>query len=125
VSDMETSPFHQIASVTAGPEDYILNVVWDDGATMAVNMRGLIREGTAFAPLKDRDLFATVRVGEYRQSIEWPDPINPNEIMVDYHADSLHRRGENQRHTSLTHRIFTELRRILQGAASQKAPEGR
>jgi hypothetical protein len=121
---MDTSPFHQIASVTAG-SDYILNIVWDGGSTMAVDMQGIIREGTAFAPLKDRDLFATVRIGEYRQSIEWPDPINRTEIMVDYHADSLYRRGEDQHRTSLTHRFITEVRRILRGSASQQAPEGR
>ena len=119
MSDMDPSPIHQIASLTPAP-DYMLNVVWDDGSTMAVSMRGLIREETAFAPLKDPDLFATVRVAEHRQSIEWADPIDPNEIMVDYHADSLFRRGENQRHSSFLQRLVTELRKVFHPAPSQE-----
>lgn len=119
MSDVDTSPIHQIASLKPGP-DYVLNVVWEDGSTMAVNMRSLIREGTAFAPLKDQDLFATVRIAEHRQSIEWFDPISPGEIMVDYHADSLFRRGENQRHISFLQRLGTELRKIFHPAPSQE-----
>jgi len=116
---MDRYPIHQIASLKPEPY-YVLNIVWDDGSTMAVSMRGLIREGTAFSPLKDPDLFATVRIAEHRQSIEWPDPTAPNEIMVDYHADSLFRRGETQRHTSLLQRVVTELRKMFHAAPSQE-----
>lgn len=119
MSDMDTSPIHQIAGLKPGP-DYVLNVIWEDGSAMTVNMRGLMREGTAFAPLKDPDLFATVRIAEHRQSIEWPDPIDSNEIMVDYHADSLYRRGETQRHSSLMQWVGAELRKLFHAAPSQE-----
>ena len=119
MSDRDTSPIHQIASLKPAP-DFMLDVVWEEGSTMVVSMRGLIREGTAFEPLKDPDLFATVRVAEHRQSIEWPDPIDPTEIMVDYHADSLFRRGENQRHSPFVQRLVTELRKLFHPAPSRE-----
>jgi hypothetical protein len=111
-STIDTSPFHKIAGIKVRPK-YRLEVHWGDSSSTTVDMESLINEGTAFASLKDPDLFATARIGERHRTVEWPDPLNSKEILVDYSADSLHLRGENQSHSSFLQRLLRELRKRL------------
>jgi hypothetical protein len=91
-----------------------LHITWDDDKVSDVDMRDLITEGSAFAPLKDQDLFATARIGERRRTIEWPDPIDHNAILVDYCADSLRQKAEWQG-------VVQELQRALRAARNTLA----
>lgn len=119
-STIDTSPFYKIAGIKVRPK-YRLDVQWEDNSSMIVDMESLINEGTAFAPLKDPDLFATVRIGERHRTIEWPDPVNPKEMLVDYSADSLHMRGENQSHSSLLQKLLRELRKKFAESPPQQS----
>ena len=73
-----------------------LEVQLDDSPVMIIDMSDLIADGTAFEPLRDMDLFSTARIGERRRTVEWPDPIDPNRILVDYCADALLQKAKVQ-----------------------------
>lgn len=92
---MET-PLRRLKAVRALANCQV-EVQWEDDSTMLIEMRDLITDGTVFASLKDPDLFATVRLGDRRRTIEWPDPINRDDVIADYCADALYLRGERQR----------------------------
>lgn len=109
----------KIRSLRVRPR-YRLEIHWDnEAAPMIVDMEGLITEGSAFAALRDHDLFATVRIGERRRTIEWPDPLHAGSILTDYDADSLYLRGERQQSVSILQRMMRDFqamrRRIVHG----------
>jgi Protein of unknown function (DUF2442) len=73
-----------------------LQITWDDNKISNFDMSDTISEGNAFSALRDQDLFATARIGERRRTIEWPDPLDPSRVLVDYCADSLREKAERQ-----------------------------
>src|SRR5438045_1146081 len=76
----------RIRSVTAGP-DYHVTVIWDDSKQTNVDLTTVVKSGGVFSPLRDKNLFATVQVGERGRSLEWPDPRNPAISFADFDAD--------------------------------------
>jgi hypothetical protein len=101
-------PLRKLRTLRVRPR-YCLEVQWEpDGPPMIIDMEDLIAEGTAFAPLHDPDLFATVRIGERHRTIEWPDPMYVGQILTDYDADALYLRGEKQAHDSFVQRLMKE-----------------
>jgi len=113
------NPLPKIRGLRVRPR-YRLEIQWEnETAPMIVDMEGLITEGSVFAPLRDHDLFATVRIGERRRTIEWPDPLHADQILTDFDADSLYLRGERQKSVNVLQRMLRELqtmrRRIVHG----------
>lgn len=109
IAHADNPPFPKIQSLKIRPR-YRVEVVWDDNSSSIIEMQDLIANGNAFAPLKDPDLFATARIGERRRTIEWPDPTNPSQILVDYCADALDLRAKRQTFASSFQRILREMR---------------
>jgi hypothetical protein len=103
---MDAAALPKIRSLRIRPRHRV-EVQLDDNAPMTIDMSDLIVAGTAFGPLKDMDLFSTARIGERRRTIEWPDPINANAILVDYCADALVERAKRQQ-------VGLELGKLLQ-----------
>jgi hypothetical protein len=100
-------PLPRLRSVIAGP-DYRVNVVWADEKAMTVDLSTVVKDGGVFAPLRDKDLFATVRIGERGRTLEWPDP-RTNRAFIDFDADVLLRMGMQQAHRSLLDRFFQSI----------------
>lgn len=69
---------------------YTLRVAWQDGRIDTVNLEGMIAEFAPFAPLREPAMFATVRVMEYGDGLEW-------EGGFDYSADTLRQLADDQR----------------------------
>jgi hypothetical protein len=76
-----------IAAVMAEADKSLL-VTWQDGRMDRVALAGWIATGgEALAPLKEWQLFATARVGEYGADIEWDDE---GDLRIDaYHLAQL------------------------------------
>lgn len=80
------------AAEVAGPT--ALRVTWDDAPAEIVDLSGWIGAGSdTIAPLRDGTLFATARVSDYRDAIEWGDP--DGDLAID--AEHLRRIAEEQR----------------------------
>jgi hypothetical protein len=107
----EPVPLPKIQELRVRPR-HRLEVHWDDGSASVIDMTQMISDGTAFAPLRDPDFFATVRVGERRRTIEWPDPINRGNVLVDFCADSLREMAEQQKVGTYLSRILKELQTL-------------
>jgi len=71
----------------------VLKIVWSDGYEGIVDLRPTIARGRIFAYLKKPANFKKVRVAEYGHSIVW---INEKGEEIDFGADSLRHRSENQ-----------------------------
>jgi hypothetical protein len=71
----------------------VLKIVWIDGYEGVVDLRPTIARGRIFTYLKKPDNFKKVRVAEYGHSIGW---INDKGEEIDFGADSLRHRAENQ-----------------------------
>jgi hypothetical protein len=79
-----------------------LAIGWRDGEQDIVDMSGVVNGIPLFAPLKDADAFADVRVVAYGSGVEWGNGL-------DYSADSLAYFAEGQRRMT-----GTEFRRCKQ-----------
>jgi len=71
----------------------VLKIVWTDGYEGIVDLRPTIARGKIFTYLKKPANFKKVRVAEYGHSIGW---INERGEEIDFGADSLRHRAENQ-----------------------------
>lgn len=107
MADQAQSALRKITALRVRPR-YRLDVRWDDGPSVIVDMEDLISEGNAFAPLRDPDLFAMARIGARRRTVEWPDPRNPADLIVDYCADALFLKGERQQYGTFLRRMLRE-----------------
>jgi hypothetical protein len=82
--------------VTAEPVIHgVLKIAWTDGYEGVVDLRPTIARGRIFTYLQDPKNFAKVRVSEYGHSIEW---INRKGEEIDFGADTLRLKAENQAH---------------------------
>ncbi|KQT46423.1 molybdopterin-guanine dinucleotide biosynthesis protein [Methylobacterium sp. Leaf456] len=61
---------HRFASVEALSYP-VIRVTFDDGVSGTLDLSDEIATGPIFAPLKDRDFFKTVAVGEYGHTFGW------------------------------------------------------
>ena len=82
----------------------VLKIVWTDGYEGVVDLRPTIARGKIFTYLQEPSNFRSVRVSEYGHSIEW---INENGEEIDFGADSLRVKAENQ---AKLHQLVSELR---------------
>src|SRR5258708_6978600 len=73
----------------------VLKIAWSDGYEGVVDLRPTIARGRIFTYLQDPKNFAKVRVSEYGHSIEW---INRKGEEIDFGADTLRLKAENQAH---------------------------
>jgi hypothetical protein len=105
----ERPEFPKIRAVRARPHSRI-EVQWDFGPTMLIDMREAVASGGVFEALKDQDLFATVQLGDRGRSIEWRDPTSPTVILADYCADALLELADRQRAISSFNRLVREVR---------------
>lgn len=71
----------------------VLKIVWNDGYEGVVDLRPTIARGRIFTYLQNPKNFAKVRVSEYGHSIGW---INENDEEIDFGADTLRAKAENQ-----------------------------
>jgi hypothetical protein len=72
-----------------------LAVTLEDGRDVVVEFASVIGRGGVFAHLRDPKLFAAVRIGDRRRTIEWPDAGGQGVIDID--AESLLVMAEEQR----------------------------
>lgn len=73
-------------------------------------MRGLIARGGVFEPLRDYDLFSTVRLEDRGRYIEWRDPMHAAQVLADMDADSLIRTADAQQGASVLERLIKTVR---------------
>ena len=78
----------KLTSVTP-PGDWVLALTWDDGATLRLDLEGVIQAHAVLAPLLDRAAFAVVRLSDDIWSLEWP-------CGIDFGAPQLRARAEAQ-----------------------------
>jgi hypothetical protein len=71
----------------------VLKIVWNDGYEGVVDLRPTIARGRIFSYLQKPKNFQKLRVSEYCHSIEW---INENGEEIDFGADTLRLKAENQ-----------------------------
>lgn len=81
-----------IASLIVDGEPSMLTVLWKDGDRSAVNLSGWIATNPILAPLRDRAMFETARVGDYGADVQWGDD---DDLAID--ADHLRMIAEEQR----------------------------
>ena len=80
----------RIVGVTADKKPLTLHIRWDNGDENRVDVSGLIAMFRVYEPLRQsRDLFRSVRVGEYGTDVVWSDEI-------DMSADTLWRLAQEQ-----------------------------
>jgi len=68
---------------------HLLELAYDDGARLTVDLSDLIESGGVYAALRDDAVFSQVRLGESGSFIEFPGP-------VDFCVDSLRHMAELQ-----------------------------
>jgi len=102
----------RIRSIKA-KQNYKIEVSWQHDETSIVDFRQIIFEGGVFDALRDQDFFATVKIGDRGRSIEWYDPINKDQVLADYDADSLIGLADRQRNVSSLERLAKMLRNLL------------
>lgn len=92
-----TRQLRRIKSVGAKP-GHRLAVVLDTGEEITVDLSDSITRGGVFAPLEDQKVFARVRVGDRRRTVEWPEPADGDgEPLIDIDAESLLHIASQQR----------------------------
>lgn len=80
--------------VAAGPVVHgVLKIGWNDGYEGVVDLRGIIRDGALFEPLRDPMRFRQVRVGAHGHSIFWREDGDED---VDFGCDRLRERVAEQ-----------------------------
>ena len=80
---------HHVAKVEPKPGYQVL-VQWVNEGQSPIDFSSEIANGPVWAPLKDWQLFAKVRVVDYGRVIEWPEPNQgPDWPQVDIDADGL------------------------------------
>ncbi len=71
----------------------VLKIVWNDGYQGIVDVRGLIRDGALFEPLRKPDTFRAVKVQPHGHAIYWGDAEDED---VDFGCDRLRQMAEEQ-----------------------------
>jgi hypothetical protein len=66
-----------------------LAVLLDEGLALTVDMTETLRKGGVFTPLRDPAVFARVRIGDRRRTVEWSAPHLRHEQVIDIDAESL------------------------------------
>jgi hypothetical protein len=62
---------HSITDV-ASREDFLLQITFDDGEVRIFDLKPYLK-GSLFIPLRDRQLFAKVRVSKEIRGLSWPN----------------------------------------------------
>jgi hypothetical protein len=84
----------RIKSVETQP--YRLAVTWDDGTRTTVDLsQDILQNGSVFAPLHKREIFARVQIDPRRRVLQWLD--TDGSTLVDIDADALFELGKEQR----------------------------
>ncbi|MGA8612550.1 MAG: DUF2442 domain-containing protein [Xanthobacteraceae bacterium] len=80
----------------------VVRVTFDDGLSGEYDLSDLIAKGLVFAPLKDKDYFNTVSVGEHGHTFGW----NLNDLghEIDFCPDATRIRIETQKVEELAER---------------------
>lgn len=102
----------RIRSVRARPHNK-LEIQWEHDEASTVDMREIIAGGGVFDALRDYDFFATVQLGNRGRLIEWPDPLNRDQVLADLDADSLARLADRQQNMSIIEKVIRTLRNRL------------
>ena len=86
---MTEAILHKIDRIEPQP-GYRVLVHWRAGGTSVVDFSDDVANGPIWAPLRDEQLFAKVRLVNRGRVIEWPEPGHPNGWpTVDVDADGL------------------------------------
>lgn len=64
-----------ITGVEALPQDHRLDVTFDNGKRLAVDLSDIVRRFVVLRPLLDADRFRRVAVGEWGFDLDWGDDI--------------------------------------------------
>jgi hypothetical protein len=87
---------------------YRIAITWEDNGQMILSLAEDIRRGGVFEALRDERLFAKVRIGQRRRSIEWPEPKDENgEPIIGIDADALFQLAGQQKTASSFRRLMT------------------
>lgn len=81
----------------------VLKIVWSDGYEGVVDLRPIIERGKIFTYLQHPKNFRKFKVAEFGHSIGW---INTEGEEIDFGADNLRRKAENQ---AKLHKLVAEL----------------
>jgi hypothetical protein len=81
----------------------VLKIVWSDGYEGVVDLRPTIERGKIFEYLQKPGNFRRFKVSEFGHSIGW---INAEGEEIDFGADNLRRKAENQ---AKLHKLVAEL----------------
>jgi hypothetical protein len=98
-------------------QHYKLEIQWEHGETSVIDMKGIISAGGVFDALRDADFFSTVSLGDRGRYIEWKDPINRQQVVADFDADSLIRLADQQQTSSSLEKLVKAVRnRLVHGS---------
>lgn len=84
----------RLQTVSAKPGQRLVIAV-ENGPSVVVEFAEIIGRGGVFAHLRDPKLFAAVRIGARRRTVEWPDATGKG--VIDMDAESLLSTAEEQR----------------------------
>jgi len=96
----------RIVQVLPGSHDFTLYVTWQDGSSSSVDLSEPVHRLKYFAPLRDAARFRKVRVADWGWAIEWGDDL-------DYSADALWRRSQEQSGRAMSAGAFRDWRTSL------------
>jgi len=119
---MSGTPQRRIKAVEPRP-GYRVAVTWDDLSPMVVSFADYVRRGGVFTPLVDENMFAEVRVGERRRTIEWPNPHGDDgEPLIDVDAETLLQMALHQKTESWFHRLVNQFMRTPAPGVPPQSP---
>lgn len=71
----------------------VLKIVWNDGYEGVVDLRGLLKAGPVFEPLRNPSRFRDVKVDAFGHSLYWGEE---GDEEVDFGSDRLREMAEEQ-----------------------------
>ena len=93
----------RIAAVSAEMKPMTLRIRWDKADESSVDVSGLVENFRVYEPLRSREMFARVRVGEHGTDVVWSDEI-------DMAADTLWRLAQEQAGVTMSPEAFKHWR---------------
>lgn len=105
----------KISAVTPADEDYVLDVAWDDGTRARVDLTEPVFRLTHFRPLRKRERFKAVSVGDWGWAVTWGEDL-------DLSSETLWRLAQEQAKAAMTpgrFRAWLKARGLTQAAAAE------
>ena len=93
----------RIAAVSAEMKPMTLRIRWDKADESSVDVSGLVENFRVYEPLRSREMFARVRVGEHGTDVVWSDEI-------DMAADTMWRLAQEQTGVTMSPEAFKHWR---------------